>query len=64
MYKNIEQVILNGLNEFNSRDQRLFDIAYKAVNSRELDHVIEDTSSRTIQDYAILKANFFKSKGL
>lgn len=45
-------------------DKRHLDIAFNAVNSKELDHVIENTHSKSVQDYAIFKLNNFKSKGL
>lgn len=47
-----------------SFDQRHLDNAYKAVNITELDFIIENTLSKSVQDYAILKKNFFYNKGI
>lgn len=55
----IKEFLLKNLSGF---DQRQFDTAYKAVNKQELEFVIENTRSREIQDYAILKLNLFNSK--
>ncbi|MEK2647328.1 hypothetical protein [Bdellovibrio sp. BCCA] len=45
-------------------EKRIFDIAYKAVHSKEFSHLVSETNLRSIQDYLILKLNFFKNKGL
>jgi len=45
-------------------NERLLDIAYKAVHSEELNFVIENTTSMKVQDYALLKLVFFTSKGV
>lgn len=52
------------LNEPNMREERLLDMAHKAVDMEELDHVIGETEYRSIQDYAIYKLNFFSNKGM
>ena len=48
----------------NERESRIFDTVHKAVHSREFSHLVEETNSKTIQDYIILKTHFFKAKGL
>ena len=48
--------------ELTSLQARHFDIAKNAVNDDELDFVIKNTDHRTIQDYAIFKANFWAAK--
>lgn len=50
--------------ELTEFQKRHFDIAFNAVKSEELNFVIENTDHRTIQDYAIYKANFFANKKL
>lgn len=62
--KNSEVYIKNKMSEYSSLDKRIFDIAHKAVNSKELDRLAENTTSRTIQDYILLKITFFYGKGL
>lgn len=47
-----------------SYDQRHLDNAYNAVNIAELDFIIENTLNKSIQDYAILKKNYFFNKGI
>jgi len=47
-----------------SLELRLLDIAFNAVNSKELSHVVETTRNIMIQDYAMVKLHFFKDKGL
>jgi len=41
--------------ELSSFEERLLNIAYKAVNLDELTHVVENTQNVSIQDYTLLK---------
>lgn len=45
---------------FNSRH---LDTAYNAISLDELRFVVENTTSRSVQDYAIIKLNYFANKG-
>ena len=60
--KNLENKVR--LIELDSFNMRHFDTALNAVSLRELDFVIENCNSRTIQDYAIVKKRFFFEKGI
>lgn len=43
-------------------DARQFDNAFNAISLQELDLVIENTTSRSVQDYAIVKRRYFMTK--
>ncbi len=60
--RNHERRLKESLNDLSYFDQRQFDIAYNAINLAELQHVTENTTSRTVQDYAIIKAHYFSEK--
>lgn len=60
--RKLEEKLKNQIKAESALEQRLFDIAYKAVRPEECQHVSEQTSLRTLQDYAILKGNFFIEK--
>jgi hypothetical protein len=47
------------LSEF---DKWYLDTTYQAVSIKELDHVIENTTSKAVQDFALAKKLFYASK--
>jgi len=50
--------------DLTSLEERLLNIAFNAVNLSELDHVIKNTQSVSIQDYALCKLGVFADKGM
>lgn len=45
--------------ELDNFNKRHLDNAFHAITLKELDHVIENTTSIAVQDYALLKKSFF-----
>lgn len=45
-------------------DKRHLDNAFNAISSNELSHVVSNTQSQAVLNYAKLKLDFFKTKGL
>jgi hypothetical protein len=55
--KKYENQIIEKLDTYDNRNQRLFDVAYKAVHSEECNHAAENTDIILIQDYAMMIMN-------
>lgn len=50
--------------DLSSFDKAHLDRTYKAVTIPELDFVIENTTSKAVQDFALSKKLFYASKGM